>query len=335
MELLGALIGAGILAAAPTVPVLRGVAKLAVKSGMAVADATVAVAGATAAAATMVGHEISDMASHIHRHEGSETIIDGQAGEIDVDFAAVDDAPPAEEPAVAEAETAAAAAGGTVVRPAAKAAVKSGMAMADAAKSAAGVAVGAAAVAGKQIGGLVGKKSAAVEEVTVAADSDQQPVADEPAPTGEAATPVNDDLARINGVGPKTAVLLHNAGITTFAQLAETSVEQLRAILDEAGPRYRVIDPTSWPTSAQELLDAPPVEPQPFDDTDLLPINGIGPKTAGLLKEGGIDTVSKLATASVERLQEILDAAGPRYRVIDPATWPEQAQALLAEAGQA
>ncbi len=77
-----------------------------------------------------------------------------------------------------------------------------------------------------------------------------------------------------------------------------------------------------------------PVVAEPFDDTDLLPILGIGPKTASLLKEAGIGTVSQLAETPVERLQEILDEAGPRYRVIAPGNWPEQAQALLAGAGQ-
>ncbi|MEZ4768280.1 MAG: DUF4332 domain-containing protein [Caldilineales bacterium] len=320
MELLGALIGVGVLAAAPGVPVLRGAAKLVVKGGMAVADATVAVAGATAAAAAIVSHQVSEMTGHKHEHthEHGEIIVEDAEDEIAVDEM-VADVSQDQEPA---AETAEAAAAGGAVRPAAKAAVKSGMAVADAAKSAAGAAVGAAVVAGQQLGSRVGKKStSAVEDVT-----------QEPAPVAEAAA---GDLLRVQGVGPKTAVLLNQAGITTLAELAATPVERLQAILDEAGPRYRVIDPTPWPTHAQELLDTPPAEPEPFDETDLLPILGIGPKTAGVLKEAGIDTLTKLAATPVERLQEILDAAGPRYRVIDPATWPDQAQDLLAEAGQA
>ncbi|HRX01988.1 MAG TPA: helix-hairpin-helix domain-containing protein [Anaerolineae bacterium] len=313
MELLGALIGVGVLAAAPSVPVVRSVVKAALKGGLAVAGATVAVA-------EVVSHQAGDLASHIRSEHASEIIVEGET------------AMP-EEPAAETSQTAAgAAAAPSVVRPAAKMAVKSSMVLADAAKNVAGVA-GAAVVAGKQK--FAGGK--------MAETGDEDAAADAPIVTGEATTghmvaddapEAADDLLLIQGVGPKTAVLLNNAGITTFAQLAATPVEQLQAILDEAGPRYRVIDPTSWPVHAQQLLDAPEPEPVAFDDTDLLPILGIGPKTAGVLKAAGIGTISQLAASSVEQLQTILDEAGSRYRVIDPATWPEQAQALLADAGQ-
>ncbi len=59
---------------------------------------------------------------------------------------------------------------------------------------------------------------------------------------------------------------------------------------------------------------------------DLKKIEGIGPKIAELLIEGGIVTFADLAAAPVERVQEILDAAGSRYRVHNPATWGQQAQ---------
>lgn len=63
---------------------------------------------------------------------------------------------------------------------------------------------------------------------------------------------------------------------------------------------------------------------------DLKKIEGIGPKIAELLNEGGINTFAELAATAVERIQEILDAAGPRYRVHNPTTWPQQS-ALAAE----
>ncbi len=58
---------------------------------------------------------------------------------------------------------------------------------------------------------------------------------------------------------------------------------------------------------------------------DLKIIEGIGPKIAELLIEGGINTWKGLSEASVDRLKEILDAAGPSYQIHDPSTWPEQA----------
>jgi hypothetical protein len=69
-------------------------------------------------------------------------------------------------------------------------------------------------------------------------------------PTPTETTPsVPDDLPRILGIGPKTAGLLNTVGITTFAQLADTHVERLEAILEEAG--FRIVDPRTWPGQAR------------------------------------------------------------------------------------
>jgi len=59
-----------------------------------------------------------------------------------------------------------------------------------------------------------------------------------------------DDLKVVEGIGPKIERLLNDAGIRTFAELARTSVERLREILREAGPRFRLADPTTWPRQA-------------------------------------------------------------------------------------
>jgi large subunit ribosomal protein L27 len=59
---------------------------------------------------------------------------------------------------------------------------------------------------------------------------------------------------------------------------------------------------------------------------DLKIVEGVGPKIEQLLNEGGINTWEELAAAEVDRLKEILDAAGPRYQIHDPSTWPAQAK---------
>ncbi|MFN8108452.1 MAG: hypothetical protein U0Y82_01170 [Thermoleophilia bacterium] len=63
---------------------------------------------------------------------------------------------------------------------------------------------------------------------------------------------------------------------------------------------------------------------------DLTLVEGIGPKISRLCREAGITTWRTLSVTPVPRLQSILDAAGPSYRMHDPATWPRQA-ALLAD----
>ncbi|WP_353480452.1 50S ribosomal protein L27 [Haliscomenobacter sp.] len=59
-----------------------------------------------------------------------------------------------------------------------------------------------------------------------------------------------DDLKLVEGIGPKIEELMHAAGITTWAQLAAASNETLEAILDEAGPRFRIHDPATWSKQA-------------------------------------------------------------------------------------
>ena len=59
-----------------------------------------------------------------------------------------------------------------------------------------------------------------------------------------------DDLKVVEGIGPKIEELLHNAGIKTWADLAAAATETVQAVLDEAGPRYRMHDPATWAKQA-------------------------------------------------------------------------------------
>lgn len=58
---------------------------------------------------------------------------------------------------------------------------------------------------------------------------------------------------------------------------------------------------------------------------DLKVVEGIGPKIAGLFNKAGIRTWQALSETPVADCKEILDAAGSRYQMHDPSTWPEQA----------
>lgn len=59
-----------------------------------------------------------------------------------------------------------------------------------------------------------------------------------------------DDLKVIEGIGPKIAQLFNDAGINTWQELADAEVDKLNAILAEAGSRYQMHDPTTWPKQA-------------------------------------------------------------------------------------
>jgi large subunit ribosomal protein L20 len=59
-----------------------------------------------------------------------------------------------------------------------------------------------------------------------------------------------DDLTKVEGIGPKIRQILADAGINTFAKLAETSVDRIKELLTAAGPRFKIADPTTWPEQA-------------------------------------------------------------------------------------
>ncbi len=70
-----------------------------------------------------------------------------------------------------------------------------------------------------------------------------------------AATVSSDDLKVVEGIGPKIEELLNNAGIVSFAQLANTSSERIKEILTAAGPRFQTHDPGTWPQQSALARD--------------------------------------------------------------------------------
>jgi predicted flap endonuclease-1-like 5' DNA nuclease len=59
-----------------------------------------------------------------------------------------------------------------------------------------------------------------------------------------------DDLTRLEGIGPKTAALLQKAGIATFADLANAGHARLRELLSAGGSGFNMADPKTWPEQA-------------------------------------------------------------------------------------
>lgn len=62
--------------------------------------------------------------------------------------------------------------------------------------------------------------------------------------------PEANDLAAIEGIGPRIHDILNEAGIKTFTQLAETPVERIREILGAAELRVPA-DPSTWAAQAR------------------------------------------------------------------------------------
>jgi len=174
-----------------------------------------------------------------------------------------------------------------------------------------------------------------------------------------------DNLQIIEGIGPKISRTLQSAGISNWGELAGKSAAELEVILTTAGISTKINNPKTWPEQArlanegeweelvkyQKFLDTGMESKGDFDTPakveklylkaigfagakpeNLKVVEGVGPKIESLLKDGGINNWSELAKAEIATIQGILDAAGPRYKLANPGTWPKQAG--LAAAGK-
>jgi ribosomal protein L27 len=83
-------------------------------------------------------------------------------------------------------------------------------------------------------------------------------------------------------------------------------------------------------SSTEATTTSSAAAPKAAKADDLKKIEGIGPKIEELLHEAGIKTFVQLSETPAEKVKEILEAAGPRYTMHNPATWAKQA-ALAAE----
>lgn len=122
---------------------------------------------------------------------------------------------------------------------------------------------------------------------------------------------------------PKPAAPKAPAPAPVVEKPAVVATPVVEAPVAETAPIVETIAPVVVATPVE--APAPAAKKGPKAD-DLKIVEGIGPKIEQLLKDGGIDTWEKLATASVDRLKEILDAAGPRYQIHNPSTWPAQSR---------
>ncbi|MGL5858095.1 MAG: hypothetical protein ACRC35_06765 [Angustibacter sp.] len=92
----------------------------------------------------------------------------------------------------------------------------------------------------------------------------------------------------------------------------------------EATPPAVVAEPDAIP----DVAVGGSVIGRPLKLDDLTVVEGIGPKIQGLLHAINVRTWRDLSRTPVETLKEMLNAAGPRYQIHNPDTWPRQAQLL-------
>ncbi len=152
-----------------------------------------------------------------------------------------------------------------------------------------------------------------------------------------------DDLTQLVGIGPKASAALAAAGVTTYAALAEQNEPQLRRALHDAdmAPPANV---GTWPMQAslaskgdwqglmkynnQAAKSRPAPQPAPAaaaePSDDLTQLNGIGPRIASILNDGGITSYNQLQHANTSDLRQII-ATGGALPPSSLESWPTQA----------
>ena len=116
--------------------------------------------------------------------------------------------------------------------------------------------------------------------------------------------------------------------VATGAKVSEDKKETKKAPAKKAAPKKEVAKPAAIKEETPVKKAAPKkaAKKTSTKGDDLKKIEGIGPKIAEHFNNAGIMTFEDLATTEVSKLQEILTAAGPRYKMHNPGSWPKQAR---------
>jgi predicted flap endonuclease-1-like 5' DNA nuclease len=150
--------------------------------------------------------------------------------------------------------------------------------------------------------------------------------------------PEHDDLTRINGISPFLQKQLNEVGVYTFEQISSWDPSDVNIITRKIGYLPGRIEHDNWVGQAVRLAQEKANKPESFDigrglyptdHNDLKVVEGIGPKMERLLKNANINTWEALAEADPDHLRDILNAAGERFQIHDPSTWPAQARLAL------
>ncbi len=129
---------------------------------------------------------------------------------------------------------------------------------------------------------------------------------------------IGDDLLIIEGIGPVYAAKLRAAGVTTFAQLAQTDDARLAEIIQ--APAWRRAAYGEWREQARlaaagDAAGLKALQDRLFarsDEDKLTLIAGVGEKTAAALAAAGITTFAALADSSPDELDKTVKLAGVR-----------------------
>lgn len=140
-----------------------------------------------------------------------------------------------------------------------------------------------------------------------------------------------DDLAILEGIGPKTQQALYAEGITKFSQVAAMTPAELEHIVKTKHGVRIVGSTTTWPRQARlaaagdraALDELKKRVRKGYLYDDFTDIEGIGPVIQEALYEAGIRCYEDLAAADIDTLKKV--ANDPKVK---PESWAKQAKLL-------
>ncbi|GGC21320.1 hypothetical protein GCM10011386_11610 [Parapedobacter defluvii] len=97
----------------------------------------------------------------------------------------------------------------------------------------------------------VAEKKSKPAETKAAAAVAEEPKAEKKEKAQAPQTAKADDLTIVEGIGPKIAEVLANAGISSYADLAAKSAEDIKALLVDAGDQFNTAVTDTWPAQAK------------------------------------------------------------------------------------
>ncbi len=67
---------------------------------------------------------------------------------------------------------------------------------------------------------------------------------------------ISDDLTRIEGITPKVAGALANAGVNSFEKLGAADSKSISEVLEKADPDLALLNPSNWIVDAKNMAEA-------------------------------------------------------------------------------
>lgn len=122
---------------------------------------------------------------------------------------------------------------------------------------------------------------------------------------------------------------VNDAAAESFAYNAVFNVENSVIVVSHSEEVVKAAKPKAVKkaeTAKTKKVDAPKAKALAKTSDDLTKIEGIGSKIAKLLADEQIVTFKDLSKATNKKLKTILDAAGSKFAMHNPASWPKQAK---------